>query len=79
MARSDLEQRVANLESQVEKLAERLQANGKSPAGKDWRRAVEKFAGDPDLQSIFAEAMKLREAERRRVRRTERPARRKQR
>jgi hypothetical protein len=38
--------------------------------GKDkkWQRAVEKHAGDPDLQAVFSTAMKLREADRKRAR-----------
>lgn len=69
MARPSLESRVSDLESQVEKLSHELRTvNGRKE--KNWQRAVEKYAGDSDLQSIFSEAMKLREADRRRGRRT---------
>jgi hypothetical protein len=38
------------------------------PSSKNWRRAVEKYAGDADLLAVFAEAKKLRDAERKKVR-----------
>jgi hypothetical protein len=63
-----LEQRVARLEARVNQLQKSLGVNGKG-SQQGWRKAVDKFAGDADLQSIFAEAMKLREADRKRVRR----------
>lgn len=69
MARSNLESRVSNLESQVEKLARELRTSANGRNEKNWQRAVEKYSGDSDLQSIFSEAMKLREADRRRGRR----------
>jgi DNA repair exonuclease SbcCD ATPase subunit len=72
MARSTLESRVADLESQVEKLTKQLRgANGRRP--RKWQDAVEKYAGDPDLQTIFADALKLREADRRRVKNAPQP------
>jgi hypothetical protein len=52
----------------------RLEVHSSRQQGaKDWRRAVEKFADDEDVQSILQEAMKLREADRKRAR--EKPAR----
>jgi hypothetical protein len=61
MIRPNLEKRVETLEAQIAELrAERLGDL------KDWRSAVAKYAGDPDLQCIFSEAMKLREADRKR-------------
>lgn len=68
MSRLDLGKRVATLESQVTELQKEVRSV-RPPGKKDWRRAVEKYAGDADLQSIFADAVKLREAERKRVRR----------
>ena len=61
----DLQRRVERLEAEVAELRTAL------GAGKDsnWRRAVEKYAGDPDLLGVFAEAKKLREAERKLARR----------
>jgi hypothetical protein len=44
------------------------QANGSEP--KDWRRTVGKF---PEMQEIFAEAMKLREADRKKARNKTKP------
>jgi hypothetical protein len=40
-----------------------------NPSSKNWRRAVEKYAGDEDLLAVLAEAKKLRDAERKKVRR----------
>lgn len=67
MASQSLADRVAQLESQVKEL--RLEVRSSREQGaKDWRRAVEKFADDEDVQSILQEAMKLREADRRQAR-----------
>ena len=62
MIRPNLEKRVETLEAQV---AELRAARPGQP--KDWRSAVAKYAGDADLQSIFTEAMKLRDADRKRA------------
>jgi hypothetical protein len=67
MSRFTIQQRLETLESEVAQLRDELHAARDQPA-KDWRRAVEKYAGDPDLQIVFAEAMKLREADRKRAR-----------
>jgi hypothetical protein len=68
MPRLDLAKRVATLESQVMELQEQLRSV-QPRKQKDWRRAVEKYAGDADVQSVFAEALKLRDADRKRARR----------
>jgi hypothetical protein len=57
-----LEQRVAALEQEVAEIKAQ-QRNG--AAEKDWRRTVGMF---PGLQEVFAEAMKIREADRRKAR-----------
>jgi hypothetical protein len=60
-----LEQRVAALEQElVELKAQR--ANG--PA-RDWRRTIGRFTDNPGMKELFAETMKLREADRRKARR----------
>ena len=41
---------------------------GNGPA-KDWRRTVGRFTDNPGMKELFAEAMKLREADRRKARR----------
>ena len=64
MIRPSLEKRVESLEAQI---AELRAARPAQP--RDWRNAVAKYAGDADLQSVFAEAMKLREADRKRAKR----------
>jgi hypothetical protein len=56
------------LEARVAQMQAALLASD-SVKVKDWRRAVEKYAGDEDLLAVFAEAKKLRDAERREVRR----------
>jgi hypothetical protein len=58
-----LEQRVAALEQEVAEL--------KSPRGKmrdkDWRRTIGMFTDNPEMQEIFAEAMKIRAVDRKKA------------
>jgi hypothetical protein len=67
MAKQTLEQRFAVLEAQVDKLQEEIEAT-RTHQPKDWKRAIEKYGGDADLQAIFSAAMKLRQADRNRAR-----------
>jgi len=67
MVAQDLKRRIEQLEEQVATIQSTLGANG-TPRKKDWRRAVEKYAGDADLLAVFAEARKLHDAERKAVR-----------
>jgi hypothetical protein len=67
MSRQTLEKRVASLEAEVAKLREALRTAGDRPA-KDWRRSVGIFTNDPGMKEIFAEAMRLREADRKKTR-----------
>ena len=60
-----LEQRVAALEREV---AELKALNGQ-PRKNDWRRTVGMFTDDPFMLEVFAEAMKIREANRKKVHR----------
>jgi hypothetical protein len=69
MAEHDLQERLAQLESQVAAIQSALRGNG-ARGQKNWRRAVEKYAGDPDLLAVFGEAKKLRDSERKQVRRS---------
>jgi hypothetical protein len=65
MSPLSLEQRVAVIERELLELkAER--GNGRV---KDWRRTVGMFTDNPGMKELFAEAMKLREADRRKARR----------
>ena len=68
MAANDLKKRVELLESQVAKIQSTL-VSADTVNEKDWRRAVDEYVGDEDLLAVFAEAKKLREAERKKVRR----------
>ena len=56
-----LEERVAALEAQVAEMA------GKR-AKKDWRNTIGIFTGKPEMQELLTDAMKLREADRRKAR-----------
>jgi hypothetical protein len=67
MTVKELEQRVIELERQVKELSSEVAATNRGRA-KDWRAAVEKYAGDEDLLSIFADAQKLREKDRKETR-----------
>lgn len=63
---SSIAQRLAALERQVKDLTQQ-HANGS--AKKDWRRTVGMFTDDSEMQALFADAMKLREADRKKARR----------
>ena len=63
MRRISLEQRVAELENQVAELGRQL-TNGTGK--KDWRDTVGMF---PELDEVFAEALKRRAADRKKARR----------
>jgi phosphoribosyl-dephospho-CoA transferase len=67
MTVKELEQRIEVLEAQVRELQSVQTAAGGRV--RDWRAAVEKYAGDEGLLSVFAEAQKLREKDRERARR----------
>ncbi|MCL4207132.1 MAG: hypothetical protein KJ000_32020 [Pirellulaceae bacterium] len=66
MSRQDLGKRLAALESRVAELQEEMRS-ARPSWQKDWRRAVEEYTGDDDLQSVFAEALELRDADRKRA------------
>jgi hypothetical protein len=68
MTVKELEQRVIALEQEVKELRDEV-ATSKARPNKNWLRAVEKYAGDEDLLSIFADAQKLREKDRAQTRR----------
>ena len=66
-----LEARVAALECEVAQLraANNASGNGAAAPVKDWRSTIGMFTDDPGMQEVFAEAMKLREADREKARR----------
>ncbi len=67
MTVKELEQRIAALEHQVKQL--QSQRNSASEHRHDWEATVDKFKNDEHLLAVFAEAMKVREKERRAVHR----------
>ena len=66
MSRPTIEQRVAHLESSLAELQAQLQA-AERPV-KDWRRTIGAFTDDKGMQEILKEAMRLREADRKKAR-----------
>jgi hypothetical protein len=68
MAARNLRERVERLEMQIATIQATICA-AVSPLKKNWRRAVDKYSGDKDLLAVFAEAKKLRDADRKHARR----------
>jgi osmotically-inducible protein OsmY len=66
MTRLNLDKRVALLESQMAQLQNELRSTGVRK--KDWRRTIGAFTDDEGMQEILREAMRLREADRRKSR-----------
>lgn len=64
MPNHKLEERVAALENEVAVLKEKL----RSATEKDWRRTIGMFTGDEVMKRIDEEALKYREADRRKAR-----------
>lgn len=64
MSQPSLEERVANLEQQVEQLTRRLLPGEKLPPDKDWRSTLGMFADDPIMKEIIDEGRKIRELDR---------------
>ena len=73
MPRKTLEQRVTDLEEKVAKL---IANQATAVREKDWRRTFGAFTGDDVMKEIFEEGRKIREAERRQARATNRKRRR---
>jgi hypothetical protein len=61
-----LERRVKALESQVARLQDELK-NVQGERTKDWRRTVGAFTDDEGLKEILAEAMRLRDLDRKKA------------
>ncbi len=65
MASQQFTDRVTRLEAELFELQAEVHA---SRGGvKNWRRAVQEYAGDEDLLNVFREAEQLREADRKRT------------
>jgi DNA-binding protein H-NS len=75
MTVKELEQRVIELERQVEKL-QRARTVERADRGFDWERVVDEYKNDKDILAVLSDAMKLREKERRAVRRKQSKSRR---
>ncbi len=73
MNNQSLQERVAMLEKQMASL---LAQPTNLEKQKDWRRTVGIFTNDPDMQELFADAQKIREADRQKARRRYSPKRR---
>jgi len=65
VSKQSLEARIASLEKEVAA----LKAEKRNGKNRDWRRTIGMFTDNPGMLEIFDEAMKLREADRARVRR----------
>ena len=61
-----LEERVAALEQKVQQLENR------GARKKDWQKTIGMFTDNPGMQELFADAMKLRETDRKKARRRNR-------
>jgi hypothetical protein len=64
MKSATLEDRVADLEVLVKHLGNEL----RKVRQKDWKRTIGMFTDDEEMKSIFKEALKLREADRKKAR-----------
>jgi predicted nucleic acid-binding Zn-ribbon protein len=62
-----LEKRVRALESQVAQLHEELQGV-RAARAKDWRRTIGAFTDDEEMKALLRDAMRLREADRKKAR-----------
>jgi hypothetical protein len=62
-----LERRLKELESQVARLRDEVRSI-RSATDKDWRRTIGAFTDDEGLKEVLQDAMRLREADRRRAR-----------
>ena len=61
MSRDTLEKRVSELENRMGRLRALITGAGDP---KDWRRAIGAFTADPGMQEIWADALRLRAADR---------------
>jgi hypothetical protein len=61
----NIQQRLAHLEAQLAELLTAVRARGE--ARRDWRRTIGALTDDPGMQAILKEAMKQREADRRKT------------
>lgn len=66
MSQNNLQERVAELEKQVAALRAEL-ARVRQASEMDWRRTIGMFGDDPGMKELFDEALKIREADRRRA------------
>ena len=76
MSIKSLEERVSDLERQLAALQGVRPSPLQGPAPDDWKKTIGVFAGDKFMAEVFDEALKIREADRRKARRGQRKARR---
>jgi predicted nucleic acid-binding Zn-ribbon protein len=74
MANPTLERRVKSLELQVSQLQSKLQSMPQQKP-KDWRRTIGAFTDDEGLKAILQDALRLREADRKKSRSKKTPKR----
>jgi hypothetical protein len=67
MSQQTLEERVAALEKEVERLSRQLHPV-REPGRDDWKSTVGMFANDPIMKEILDEARKIRERDREQTR-----------
>lgn len=70
-----LERRVKSLEAQVAQLQDELRSVAGVGKTKDWRRTIGAFTDDEGVKEVLQDAMRLREADRRKARSKQAPKR----
>lgn len=63
MSQQTLEERVAALEKEVERLSRQFRPVGE-PGRDDWKSTIGMFANDPIMKEILDETLKIRERDR---------------
>lgn len=64
MPEPTMKERLTTLEKQVSQMMSQMKSSER-----DWRKTIGMFSGDAEMKELFADALKLREADRRKTRR----------